>query len=129
MNLGNVGFAVALPSASRASAADGAAIDLASTVEGQHTGFLGAGPGGRSFTAIMSVGAVGTTMDVNFQYSADGTTGWTDIPGGAFTTVEDAVTEERIDFVSPERYVRCRSHTQTGTYVFGVILLGQQRYS
>lgn len=124
----NIGFTELLPALSRAAAANGTAIDLVSTVSGEHKPFIGAGPGGREFKAILSVGTAGTTMDVKIQYSADGSTGWTDITGAAFTTVT-AATREEIHFVSPERYIRAISHTQTGTFVFAVILLGEERYS
>ena len=126
-NMRNIGYAEAKEAASETAAANGSAIDLASEVSGQFNYLKAAGPGGPELKAILTVGTAGTTMDVKFQYSADGSTGWTDITGAAFTTVTTATTEQ-IHFVPPARYIRVISHTQTGTFVWACVVIGEARY-
>lgn len=126
------GFAELFPALARTVTANGSAVDLASEASGQHQPFIGAGPGGREFKAIVSVGAAsGTTptLDLKIQYSADGSTGWTDITDATFTQLTTTGRQE-IHFVAPERYVRAVA-TIAGTspsFTFAVILIGQERY-
>lgn len=129
----DIGFAELIPAEQLSSTETGSAVDLAGTSSGQHNPFIGAGPGGRSFKAIQSCGAVtGTspTCNTKIQYSADGSTGWTDIDGAVFTELTAAGREE-IHFVSPERYVRAVA-TLAGTsptFDLAVLLIGHERYS
>jgi hypothetical protein len=63
---------------------------------------------GRCF-AVQQVGAVsGTTPTLagKIQESADGASGWTDIPGATFTTVTTADNVQAITFDRTLRYVR-----------------------
>src|SRR5262245_36795255 len=59
--------------------------------------------------AIQQVGTVtGTspTLAGKIQESADGSTGWTDIPGAAFTTVTTSTNIQAIAFERTKRYLR-----------------------
>lgn len=134
MNMRDIGFAEVFGALARTTTANSSAVDLTAETTGQHNPFVGAGPGGREFKAILSCGAKGgttPTLNVKFQYSADGSTGWTDISGAAFAELDDAVGREEIHFVAPERYVRAVATIAGGggeTFTFSVILLGQERY-
>jgi hypothetical protein len=130
----NIGFAEAFPALARTASANGSAVDLASEAAGQHQAFIGAGPGGRALKAILSVGAKGgttPTLNVKLQYSADGSTGWTDITGATFTELDDEVGRQEIHFIAPERYVRAVATIAGGggeTFTFAVLILGVERY-
>lgn len=101
---------------SRNASANGSAVDLESLVNV------------RQYMAYLDVGSVsGTTptLDVKFQESADGSTGWTDITGAAFTQVT-AAGSQTLRFKTSKRYVRAVA-TIAGTspaFVFGVYVIG-----
>lgn len=84
---------------------------------------------------IQHVGAVsGTspTLDGKIQDSADGSTGWADVSGAAFTQVTAANNLQSIgvDTRVAKRYIRYVG-TIAGTspsFTFGVVLVGQKQY-
>lgn len=131
--VGRLGFSEALAAAARTSTTNGSAVDLASEVSGQFNFLTGAGPGGPEMMAILTCGTVsGTTptLDVKVQYSADGSTGWTDITGATFTQLT-AAGRQAIRFVSPERYIRIVA-TIAGTspsFTFAVVVVGVERFA
>jgi hypothetical protein len=124
----DIGFIDALPVLSYTASVNGAAVDLSAAVSGKHKPFIGAGPGGRQFKAILVAEWTSGTGDFKFQYSADGSTGWTDITGAAFAQVTaDAV--EEIHFVAPERYIRVvGTLATTPSMLAAIIVLGHERY-
>lgn len=124
----NIGFAELVPADNHTVSFNGDAVDLASTVTGQHKPFIGAGPGGRQFKAILSAVHTAGTGDFKLQYSADGSTGWTDISGATFTQV-DADAAEEIHFVAPERYIRAVGTLATSPDMnVCILLIGDERY-
>lgn len=131
--VGHLGFAEALPAAARTTTTNGSAVNLASEVTNQFNYLASAGPGGPALMAIVTCGAAsGTTptLDLKVQYSADGSTGWTDITGATFTQLT-AAGREAIRFVSPQRYIRIVA-TIAGTtpsFTFGVIVVGVERFA
>lgn len=73
------------------------------------------------------------TLDVKLQHSADGSTGWTDITGGAFAQVTDAGAAFEtltIDIDGLDGYIRAVD-TVAGTPTFhrAVTMAGVKQYS
>lgn len=120
----NVGDAATLknilPTASRSSDANGSAVDL-NGLEGEAIVILDA-----------PAGSGNQTLDVKLQQSADGSTSWTDVTGGAFTQVTTTASQQKLSINISEikRYVR--GVTDVGgtspDYTFSVNLIGFNKY-
>lgn len=110
-------------SASRTSTLTGSAVDLQG-LSGEATVILDS-----------SAATAGTnpTLDVKIQDSADGSTGWADVTGAAFTQVTSTASQQRLSVNVSEikRYVRTvgtLGGTSTPTFVYSVNLLGVNKY-
>jgi len=80
-------------------------------------------PGSREMKAVLSVGSqsgTNPTLDVKVQDSADGSTGWADIPGAAFAQVGGALSEQTIHCQTLKRYVRAVVTVGGTSPVYGV---------
>ncbi len=115
MNVQNLGqllnLLTLLPSAAYANtaAATGAAIDL-NDYEGEAA-------------VVLQVAAGGTgTLDVTIQDSADGSTGWANISGAAFTQVTTSASSQKIAVKtdSCKRYIRALGTIGTGPFTGSV---------
>ncbi len=107
-----------LPSASYANtaAATGAAIDL-NDYEGE-----------AAITLMASAGGTGS-VDVTIQDSSDGSTGWANISGAAFTQVTTAASQQKIALKTDgcKRYIRALGTIATGPQVFSVSALAAKK--
>lgn len=110
-----------IPVAARAASANGSAVDVRDYT-------------GKVAVILMSAAGTGTspTQDVKLQDSADGSTGWADISGAAFTQLTDAAsgTEAigvQIDEVA--RYIRpvFTIGGTTPSFAAGVVLVGRKK--
>jgi hypothetical protein len=110
-------------SVSRTSTLTGTGVDLQG-LDGEATVILDS-----------SAATAGTnpTLDVKIQDSADGSSGWADVTGAAFTQVTSTASQQRISVNVSEikRYVRAigtLGGTSTPTFVYSVNLLGVAKY-
>lgn len=107
------------PVAARSSSADGSAVDVRSYK-------------GQAKALLFSAAGTGTTptLDVKLQSSLDGSTGWADISGAAFTGVTDAAAAlEGIGVTTEINYLRAVATIGGGTpsFTFGVALITRQQ--
>lgn len=110
-----------LPCAVRTATANGSAVDIREYV-------------GRLALTLMSAAAsAGDTLDVKVQDSANGSSGWADISGAAFTQVTSAADAHEsisIDTNAAKRYIRVVA-TIAGnggeSIACGVTAFGQQQ--
>jgi hypothetical protein len=77
---------------------------------------------------VLDAGIVGGTVNVHVEESANGSTGWADITGAAFTEVDsdndDAVYQGRIKITpSRERYLRAYAVVATAAGDFSVLMV------
>lgn len=102
-------------SASQASTVTGSAVDI--------TGY------DAPLVVIQSHGTGTGTLDGKIQDSADGSTGWTDVSGAAFTqrTTTAAVDSLVIDPRAVKRYIRYVGTIGTGPQNVGVVAVGIKR--
>ena len=81
--------------------------------------------------AIQQIGSVtGTspTLAGKIQESADGSTGWTDIPGAAFTTVTSSTNTQALAFERTKRYLRYAATVGGTSPSFAVaVIISQQK--
>lgn len=85
------------------------ASDGVAAIEGpaiDRTGFLSAVLHGR--TGAVAGAPTAQTYDLKLQESADGSTGWTDIPGAAITqiTTADAEADVNVNLAGAKKYIR-----------------------
>ena len=102
-------------SASQASTVTGAAVDLS---------------GYDAPLAIIQSHGTGTgTLDGKLQHSADGSTGWADISGAAFTqsTTTADVKVLALNPTSVNRYIRYVGTIVTGPQNVGVVMIGMKK--
>jgi hypothetical protein len=81
--------------------------------------------------AIQQIGTVsGTapTLAGKIQESADGSTGWTDIPGAAFTTVTSSINTQALAFDRTKRYLRYAATVGGTSPSFAIaVIISQQK--
>jgi len=116
-----VGVLEVLPAVRRTATANGSAVDIQ-----QYVGKL------KFILASSAGGGTSPTMDVKLQDSADGSTGWADISGAAFTQVTDgADTTAALGLVanSVKRYVRAVATIggTSPTFDCAVVAVGTQQ--
>ena len=81
--------------------------------------------------AIMTTGTVGVdgSVDIHFDESADGTTGWTEVPGSHFEVItpanDDSAHMGRILLNQRKRYLRAHAILTGHDSFLGVIVLLQ----
>lgn len=107
------------PTAARTATGQGSAVDIRD-VEGDLAIVLDSGAGSGDMT-----------LDAKLQDSADGSTGWADVSGAAFTQVTTAASQQKIvvDTNAVKRYVRA-AYTIAGTtpsFTFSVNALGRKK--
>jgi hypothetical protein len=124
VNLGdNLQVKNVLPVAAVTASANGSAIDL-QELSGQVAAM-----------ADVSAPVAGSspTMDLKLQDSADGSTGWADVSGGAFVQVTSAASNQKLSLNkdSLKRYVRVVKTiggTSSPQYLVSVKILGIKKY-
>ena len=112
-----------LAPAAQTATANGAAVDMQTYI-------------GQVKFILSSTAGTGTTptLDVKLQDSANGTTGWADITGAAFTQVTDAADANEAIGVAidgAERYVRAvvTISGTTPSFTCGVVAVGAKQYA
>ncbi|MDX2074699.1 MAG: hypothetical protein SFX19_10125 [Alphaproteobacteria bacterium] len=108
--------------ASRTSNLDGSAIDL-KDYDGEAVIVL---------DSSAATAGSSPTLDVKLQESADGSTGWTDVTGGAFTQVTNAASKQKLSINTDEckRYIKAvgtLGGTSTPTFIYGVTALAAKQ--
>lgn len=106
------------PTAARTTTTNGSAVDVRAQ---------------KGIAAVLLDSAAGTgttpTLDVKIQDSADGSTGWADIAGAAFTQVTNAASQQKIgvDLDSCRGYIRAVATIggTTPSFTFSVTALGR----
>lgn len=110
------------PAAQTSASANSAAADVA-LAEGSAIAVLD----------VKAVSGTSPTLDCKFQSSADGSTGWADIPGAAATqvTTVSGIQKIPLDIQAEKRYIRAVL-TLAGTspvYGVSVSLIYQKKYA
>lgn len=120
MQPGNITVKSIVPVATFTADANGSAVDV-SEYDGPVAVMLNA-----------SAGTGDMTLDVKLQNSADGSTGWADVTGAAFTQVTTTASSQKLVFNPAEtlKYVRAVIDVggTTPSFVIGSQLVGVPKY-
>ena len=96
----------------------GAAVDVSGDVN----------PGKGNMLFLLDCGAATGTLDAKIQQSDDGATGWADVTGAAFTTINAAPGTQIISAYVGKRYIRVLTTAASSpNHTYGVYALGVKR--
>lgn len=120
MQAGNLTIKNIIPAATFTADANGSAVDV-SEYDSPVAVVLNA-----------SAGTGNMTLDVKLQESADGSTGWADVAGAAFTQVTTTASSQKLVFNPAETAKFVRAVIDVGgttpSFVIGSQLVGEPKY-